>query len=82
MKRLNVAPPNTSDTTLRDVYPIGTMITALHEEQVTGLVVNWDDDKMYVDVLVDGHVCNILATELTYWKPGPQFSRATKSRKG
>ena len=71
MKQLNISPPNISDTTLYDVYPIGTMITNLYEEQITGLVVNWDDDKMHVDVLIGGHICSILAAELTYWKPNP-----------
>jgi len=69
MKQLNISPPNISDTTLYDVYPIGTMITNLYEEQVIGLVIDWNDDKEYVDVLVGGHICNILATELTYWRP-------------
>lgn len=82
MKQLNISPPHISDTTLYDVYPIGTMITNLYEEQITGLVVNWDDDKMRVDVLIGGHICNILAAELTYWKPNPQFSRVVKSEKG
>ncbi|HIG59121.1 MAG TPA: hypothetical protein EYQ21_07005 [Flavobacteriales bacterium] len=69
MKQLNVSPPHISDATLYDVYPIGTMIINLHEEQITGLVIDWDDDKMHVEVLIDGCICSILAAELTYWKP-------------
>lgn len=67
-ERLNISPPHISDATLYDVYPIGTMIINLYEEQITGLVIDWDDDKIHVDVLIGGHICSILATELTYWR--------------
>lgn len=65
------------DTMIQDVYPIGTMIMNLHD-RTTGLIIDWEKDYTYVNILVNGKLCNILATELTYWRiynPSANVSR-------